>query len=38
MSSDVHRMMEREAEEINSTMICNRKAYADLVANLQKGE
>ena len=37
MSADVHRMMEREAEEINSTMICNRKAYADLVSTLHKG-
>ncbi|CAB4026696.1 Hypothetical predicted protein, partial [Paramuricea clavata] len=37
MSSDVHRMMEKEADEINSTMICNRKAYADLVTTLHKG-
>jgi hypothetical protein len=31
-------MMEKQAEEINSTMICNRKAYADLVATLRKGQ
>ena len=37
MPPDVHRMMEREAEEINATIICNKKAYADLIATLQKG-
>ena len=36
MASDVHRMMEREAEEINATIICNKRAYADLIATLQK--
>ena len=38
MAADVHRMMEKEAEELNSTMISNRKAYADLIAALQKGQ
>ena len=36
MASDVHRMMEREAEEINATIICNKRGYADLIATLQK--
>lgn len=37
MPSDVHRLMESEAEEINATIICNRKSYADLIATLHKG-
>ncbi|XP_046845150.1 coiled-coil domain-containing protein 180-like [Xenia sp. Carnegie-2017] len=36
MPSDVHRLMESEAEEINATIICNRKSYADLIATLHK--
>ncbi|KAM7451254.1 hypothetical protein ABFA07_001297 [Porites harrisoni] len=34
MPPDVHRLLEREAQRVNSTILMNRRAYADLISNL----
>ncbi|XP_074627275.1 coiled-coil domain-containing protein 180-like [Acropora palmata] len=34
MPADVHRLLEREAQDMNSTILMNRRAYADLISNL----
>lgn len=34
MPADVHRLLEREALRVNSTILMNRRAYADLISNL----
>lgn len=38
MAPDVHRLLEREAQRINSTILMNRRAYADLTSNLLSGK
>ena len=38
MPPDVHRLLEREAQRVNSTILMNRRAYADLTSNLLSGE
>ena len=38
MPPDVHRLLEREAERVNSTILMNRRAYADLISNLLSGK
>ena len=37
MPADVHRLLEREAQDLNSTILMNRRAYADLISNLLTG-
>lgn len=34
MPPDVHRLLEREAQRVNSTILMNRRAYADLTSHL----
>lgn len=34
MPPDVHRLLEKEAQRVNSTILKNRRAYADLTSNL----
>lgn len=34
MPPDVHRLLEKEAQRVNSTILINRRAYADLTSNL----
>lgn len=34
MPPDVHRLLEREAQRVNSTILMNKRAYADLISNL----
>ena len=38
MPPDVHRLLEREAQRVNSTILMNRRAYADLISNLLSGK
>ena len=38
MPPDVHRLLEREAQRVNSTVLMNRRAYADLISNLLSGK
>ena len=38
MPADVHRLLEKEAQQINSTIIANRRAYANLIGHLASGE
>ena len=37
MPPDVHRLLEKESLTINSTVLANKKAYANLVAHLLTG-
>lgn len=38
MPPDVHRLLEKEAQRVNSTILINRRAYADLTSNLLSGK
>ena len=37
MPPDVHRLLEREAQQVNSTILANIRAYSDLIAHLLSG-